>query len=1322
MPTITTAQAGPWGTGSTWVGGVPPDNGDLAVIAHAVTVGDHRICGDSPAAAAGGYALDILEGGSVEITANGRLTVRGDAMMRYGAVAAVGIEVSGGIFEFDSTLAPTPATDGYDFIATDSSGSLRRLEATAGARIRSVAGAANGRFAAGNGNDWSIIATGATGNPVRFERLGRSGNHPAINLLSGGNSWPGQMMVEMTDCVFAECWRLQSGVGAAHPFELLRVSHYDSPDTTALHLSVATPNSPYLHYLQDCTFDKEVYFSICPGLSVRGCTLAGGWNVAGLPLAEWSGNLATMADYGIIPAAQITDDYWWTPRSHGNIKANVSSIDTGPCTITGFTIECTNDAVATDGEFFAGMSPVMDITVNECLLIPSHTGHTLRVAEWLNDNTTRITFNHLTAGLIATGSLGLGHVGDTGIRTDRATLRNSLLIDFHDTTGLGEKTGWISYDNTDGFIASELDYNCGWGCKDSRYPGTTAKGYLHKQSNTADVPGVHDIDVDPWPDRSTTPSVRRAAMRRLKTWGSTVLGLTGTTAEIEDAAIRAIVVRHDPTATGFVSADATPEALRTWVRDPDGFWGPTNPLLETAADDNTQIGAIAFSGQPAGTTVTITPAQPDMPVSSAMILDAFLSGVPSTAVTWSIESGNGSIDANGVLVAPALAGDVVVRATNNANPTYYAEVTIPVNANPVPELGSTGPFRASDPSYDPADYITPAVGDRPLSSARDDAPDHLYMRPSRRRPLSPYSDDVMDFFRSDPLGQLYGMRGTSFDFQYGEYGMPFCVSDSTTQPMVPLTFAGNVPSEVDAWHSDPGPHPIPDDCRVQAYPYPYPPTTSDDNDGHIFLMDRATGRLTEAYKIYKDPVVGWKAHNGWTYEADSGYWAPQVTDSTDPRYVLPGNHRFPYPLVNAAGVKMMPLAVRYEEVYVHGVIRHAIAFTMRNEKVGGCWVWPALGMAYMNRNRWHHNWGPTLRYGDTIRITEAWYRANVEEWDGTPIGTWGPGCRVVLRALYDYGMVMSDGGWPGDMWTVADSRYHEESRYHTDLIALNNISLGVFELVGAESDLITYTVDPPMADESVERTITMSYDGFNRFAQHHPGYPDVRNWTDDDGQPIFDDNGKFYFVNESYAVLDWQGAPLLDGEGAPITTDANHTVRQWAYSMRMSNQVYGVGFGSGDNGEWSWYTPANPDAVFTYTPNKENIRFFPDCIPPGMTHDYHANGPFIIPTSTTPASVTFDPSTAVVEQGGTVPLDVTVLGCGDTAVWYDAVQGEGTFNGTDFIADGKAGETVMRGRLGADLRVEGFATITVTSTETPPELGGGRHRRRLLLHVIRSRG
>jgi hypothetical protein len=596
--TITTAQAGPWGTGSTWVGGVAPGNGDLAVIAHAVTVGDHRICGDSPTAAAGHYALDILEGGSVEITANGRLTVRGDAMLRYGYAAGsiAGIKVSGGIFEFDSTLAPTPATDGYDFKPTNSNGTLRRLEATAGARIRSVAGAANGRFSYGAGQGWNIIATGAVGNPVRFERLGRSADDPAINMLLVGNGWPGQTMVQMTDCVFKECWRLESqAVREQHPFELLRVSHYDSPDSRAMQISVATPSAPYLHYIEDCTFDKEVYFSICPGLSVRGCAFAGGWNVAGLPLAEWSGNLATMADYGIIPAAQITDDYWYTPRTHGNVKAVLSSIDTGDCTITRQTVECLNDAVATDGEFFAGLAPVMDITVDECLLIPSHTGHTLRAGEWLNNSTTRITFNHLTAGLINTATFGVGHSGDDGTRTNRGTIKNSLLINFNDTTGSGEKTGYISNDNADGLIASELDYNCGWGCKDSRYPSTTAKGYRHKQSNTADVPGAHDIDVDPWPDRSTTPSVRRAAMRRLKTWGSTVLGLTGTTAEIEDAAIRAIVVRHDSTATGYVSADATPEALRTWVRDPDGYWGPTNPLLETAADDGAQVGAIAFS-------------------------------------------------------------------------------------------------------------------------------------------------------------------------------------------------------------------------------------------------------------------------------------------------------------------------------------------------------------------------------------------------------------------------------------------------------------------------------------------------------------------------------------------------------------------------------------------------------------------------------------------------------------------------------------------------------------------------------------------------------
>jgi hypothetical protein len=686
--TITTAQAGPWGTGSTWVGGVAPGNGDLAVIAHAVTVGDHRICGDSPAAAAGHYALDILEGGSVEITVNGRLTVRGDAMMRYGYAAGsiAGIKVSGGIFEFDSTLAPTPATDGYDFRPTDSNGTLRRLEATAGARIRSVTGAANGRFSydAGDGQGWNIIATGAVGNPVRFERLGRSADDPAINMLLVGNGWPGQTMVQMTDCVFKECWRLESqAVREQHPFELLRVSHYDSPDTTALRVSVSTPSAPYLHYIEDCTFDKEVYFNVCPGLSVRGCAFAGGWNVAGLPLAEWSGNLATMADYGIIPAAQITDDYWYTPRTHGNVKAVLSSIDTGDCTITRQTVECLNDAVATDGEFFAGLAPVMDITVDECLLIPSHTGHTLRAGEWLNNSTTRITFNHLTAGLINTATFGVGHNGDDGTRTNRGTIKNSLLINFNDTTGSGEKTGYISNDNTDGLIASELDYNCGWGCKDSRYPSTTAKGYRHKQSNTADVPGAHDIDVDPWPDRSTTPSVRRAAMRRLKTWGSTVLGLTGTTAEIEDAAIRAIVVRHDSTATGFVTADATPEALRTWVRDPDGFWGPTNPLLSTAADDGAQVGAIAFSAVTLASSVGIASTLTlGDPVAAYGVLAAAV-GIASTMVLGS-PAADGGVTGVDMVDSVATVLDAVADLNTAFGSTGWFWHTLAPPRTPVP--------------------------------------------------------------------------------------------------------------------------------------------------------------------------------------------------------------------------------------------------------------------------------------------------------------------------------------------------------------------------------------------------------------------------------------------------------------------------------------------------------------------------------------------------------------------------------------------------------------------------------------------------------------
>lgn len=78
MATRTSQGTGDWGTGGTWVGGVGPVAGDIAIIAntHNVTVSDARTVGSK--AGAVGIGCTVQSGGTLTIGAAGILTVRGN--------------------------------------------------------------------------------------------------------------------------------------------------------------------------------------------------------------------------------------------------------------------------------------------------------------------------------------------------------------------------------------------------------------------------------------------------------------------------------------------------------------------------------------------------------------------------------------------------------------------------------------------------------------------------------------------------------------------------------------------------------------------------------------------------------------------------------------------------------------------------------------------------------------------------------------------------------------------------------------------------------------------------------------------------------------------------------------------------------------------------------------------------------------------------------------------------------------------------------------------------------------------------------------------
>jgi hypothetical protein len=1198
----TSAQAGNWNLPSTWVGGVVPGAGDRAVLAHEVTVSDARTIGTSPAATGGPttFDLEIKAAGRLKIVAGGVLTLRGYGMARWSSVVDFAVDMDGGVLQFDSTQAPSPATDGYDFYTGDGLWQYRRWRLRNGATIRSVAGAARGLIALNAGNQGvSIDAQGSPAAPVVFERLGRS--ETAFSAVFGAGPNDPRLPVLLQDVVFRDCFLFRVGGTQDVDHVLRRVTVLGTPGESSIAAYDTPTTAGVTHLIEDCSFERLAKFTPAPGFAVRDTVFAGGRTRSGNAMASLSGNLTQIQPGGANTHLSLseTDEYILTYRAEGNQKAFMAGVPGGAAgsTITRMTVEFTNDAAAgdpvSDGEAIAHLAPDYGpVTFRELLHIPQRMpAGANRSCEWVNDFPSRATFIRCTLP----SALGFGHSGDTGIRTDRADLRDSIIARFADGGVGGWKVEFISFDHADPVLPANVHHNCGYRLLASRYPGAGGIGYGTKQTDPAAPIGVGDVDVDPWPHWPTDPAARREQLPRMKSYGQQVLGLSGTSAQVEDAVLRAMLVRHLPGEAGHLGTTVTPAAMRTWVR---ARWAPSNPALATASSTGGWMGAI----------------------------------------------------------------DGTATATD---PLENAQV------------GDTGPFSAGTPGLDVTKHVTPNLGTSAFFQ-QGNSPLRWIATPSRGLPASRHSDAIMAFFR-DGGGSNQTIWSGSFYSQIGS-GMPLSVVRSGVTPRVPVVYEGGDASEVNVYNSDPGPYPIPDTARIQGYWHAAPPTEEIGGDSHLIVLDADTGDVFEAYKAHKKADgSGWSAYNGFSYNLLTGRWAPHIDDPAHPNYVAPDGHRFPSVIVTAATLPVLPLSVRYEELYVLGEILHKIGFTLNNTKIGGCWAWPALGMAWSNRNRVDSGWGPTMPYGANLRLRDEWYRANVEAADGTPLGGWGPGTRVLLRCFNEYGIVLTDGGTNADLWAIADSRFWTENRWETDLQQLRDVPFGEFEVMDYEDEVIVLEVTPAVAPVGVQRTVTVESRLWELHPQAHPGNPDH----------VSPDGGKWF----RYAV----------GMSDPVT-------RLWAGTIAPGETMVGEG------GVLAQITPEHPAAAFRYTPTLDNPMVVPFTLPPCLPYAY-LDGPTVVHTTQDePITLTITPAAATIPDGGSVTFHADVAGTGQNAVWwFTSFPGGGTpyvdspidWNTGVFTHTGNGTTGTVTARLVADQRISATTTLSIASgtvavSVTPP--------------------
>ncbi len=140
--------------------------------------------------------------------------------------------------------------------------------------------------------------------------------------------------------------------------------------------------------------------------------------------------------------------------------------------------------------------------------------------------------------------------------------------------------------------------------------------------------------------------------------------------------------------------------------------GATCTVVATSAADPTRSGSATVTVTPAPViSVAVSPGSASIATGGTVTFSATVSGTiagQSSAVTWSVPAGAGSINASsGAYVAPATAGTYVVTAASVADPSRTATATVTVTAPP--------PVVAI--SITPATATLDACGTRPFSAS-----------------------------------------------------------------------------------------------------------------------------------------------------------------------------------------------------------------------------------------------------------------------------------------------------------------------------------------------------------------------------------------------------------------------------------------------------------------------------------------------------------------------------------------------------------------------------------------------------------------------------
>ncbi len=228
-------------------------------------------------------------------------------------------------------------------------------------------------------------------------------------------------------------------------------------------------------------------------------------------------------------------------------------------------------------------------------------------------------------------------------------------------------------------------------------------------------------------------------------------------------------------------------------------------------------------------------------------------------------------------------------------------------------------------------------------------------------------------------------------------------------------------------------------------------------DRHVLTVNRQNCQIYELYNNYPAGTAGKEAPAN-TYTAQSGWQYPSMS------YVLPSDGA-----TDAAGMPLAPTTLTLDDIR-SGTIRHAMRVTFANAYIAPKFLWPATANAGA--------WG-TVPYGARFRLKPTF-----------DISGFSRTAQIILTALKQYGMIISDGGSNWDVVVSTDltedraiqaalmeigSKASQMNSSHFDIVDESSL------MVSPNSSRIAYNnryVTPPAfavvkADDGVHPAVTV---------------------------------------------------------------------------------------------------------------------------------------------------------------------------------------------------------------------------------------------------------